>query len=121
MNRRRPTRKTPLSPGVKKDGCFHRLIFSRLDRNLDILILVHVHCKPCWGGGVWEELCSMLLCFFVVLLLFVMLLLLLLFMMLLFPFYLFTLSNGMQSPFQNEAMFEISFINMHKLCNLRPT
>ena len=25
VNRRRPSRETPLGPGAKKDGCFHRL------------------------------------------------------------------------------------------------
>ena len=27
MNRRRPSRETPLGPGAKKDGCFRRLLF----------------------------------------------------------------------------------------------
>ena len=28
MNRRRPSRETPLGPGAKKDGCFRRLHWS---------------------------------------------------------------------------------------------
>ena len=30
VNRRRPSRETPLGPGAKKDGCFRRLLFTFL-------------------------------------------------------------------------------------------
>ena len=29
VNRRRPSHETPLGPGAKKDGCFHRLVFDK--------------------------------------------------------------------------------------------
>ena len=32
VNRRRPSRKTPLGPGAKKDGCFHRVTFVMLTK-----------------------------------------------------------------------------------------
>ena len=34
VNRRRPSRETPLGPKAKKDGCFHRLGFLKVSREL---------------------------------------------------------------------------------------
>ena len=31
VNRRRPSCETPLGPGAKKDGCFHRLYYTQVD------------------------------------------------------------------------------------------
>ena len=39
MNRRRPSRETPLRPGAKKDGCFRRLTKNSLITSLTIVFL----------------------------------------------------------------------------------
>ena len=35
VNRRRPSRETPLGPGAKKDGCFRRLVKRQKDKKFE--------------------------------------------------------------------------------------
>ena len=53
VNRRRPSCETPLGPGAKKDGCFHRLLLCVTPHKLsfDLLIspkLLYLKCRCEW-------------------------------------------------------------------------
>ena len=49
LNRRRPSRETPLGPGTKKDGCFRRL---RRDRQAVLQVLINVGANMLINVGV---------------------------------------------------------------------
>ena len=49
VNRRRPSRETPLGPGAKKDGCFRRL---RRDRQAVLQVLINVGANMLINVGV---------------------------------------------------------------------